>query len=83
MGATVTESQVLVSTEWVAEHLNDTSVRIVEVDVDKKAYDEGHIPGAIGWAWDTQLCDTVQRTKQRLSFTVITTTGSPPGRFGS
>ena len=53
--------EVLVSTDWVAQNLNNPSVRIVEVDVDTKAYDEGHIPGAIGWAWNTQLCDTVQR----------------------
>ncbi len=53
--------EVLVSTDWVAENANNSSVRIVEVDVDTKAYDEGHIPGAAGWAWNTQLCDTVQR----------------------
>ena len=54
-------SQVLVSTEWVLEHLKDPKVRVVEVDVDTKAYDQGHIPGAVGWAWDTQLCDTLRR----------------------
>ena len=53
--------QVLVSTEWVVEHLKDPKVRIVEVDVDTKAYAEGHVPGAVGWAWDSQLCDTVRR----------------------
>jgi thiosulfate/3-mercaptopyruvate sulfurtransferase len=53
--------EVLVSTDWVADHANDPNVRIAEVDVDTKAYDEGHVPGAIGWAWNTQLCDTVQR----------------------
>jgi thiosulfate/3-mercaptopyruvate sulfurtransferase len=53
--------EVLVSTDWMAQNLNNPSLRIVEVDVDTKAYDEGHIPGAIGWAWNTQLCDTVQR----------------------
>ncbi len=53
--------EVLVSTDWIAENTNNPSVRIVEVDVDTKAYDEGHIPGAVGWAWNTQLCDTVQR----------------------
>ena len=53
--------EVLVSTDWVAQNLSNPSLRIVEVDVDTKAYDEGHIPGAIGWAWNTQLCDTVQR----------------------
>lgn len=53
--------EVLVSTEWVAKHAKDSNVRIVEVDVDTKAFDEGHVPGAIAWAWNTQLCDTVRR----------------------
>jgi thiosulfate/3-mercaptopyruvate sulfurtransferase len=53
--------EVLVSTQWVVDHRNDPNVRIVEVDVDTKAYDEGHVPGAIGWAWNSQLCDTVRR----------------------
>lgn len=53
--------ETLVSTEWVEEHKNDLNVRIVEVDVDTRAYDEGHIAGAVGWAWDSELCDTVQR----------------------
>ena len=56
-----TAQQVLVSTDWVAEHLKDPKVRIVEVDVDTKAYGESHVPNAVGWAWDTQLCDTVRR----------------------
>lgn len=51
----------VVSTDWVSKHLNDSKVAVVEVDVDTKAYEEGHIPGAIGWNWQTQLCDTVQR----------------------
>jgi thiosulfate/3-mercaptopyruvate sulfurtransferase len=48
--------EVLVETDWVAEHLNDPKVRLVEVDVDTTAYDSGHIAGAIGWNWrkDTQ-----------------------------
>jgi len=53
--------EALVSTDWVASHASDPHVRIAEVDVDTKAYDEGHVPGAIGWAWNTQLCDTVRR----------------------
>ena len=52
---------VLVDTAWVAEHTTDPKLRIVEVDVDTKAYGEGHVPNAIGWAWDTQLCDTLRR----------------------
>jgi len=53
--------EALVSTAWVAEHANDSNVRVVEVDVDTKAYDEGHVPGALAWAWNTQLCDTLRR----------------------
>ena len=53
--------EMIVSTDWVAAHHGDRTVRIVEVDVDTKAYDEGHVPDAIAWAWNTQLCDTVRR----------------------
>ena len=51
----------LVSPEWVTEHANDPNVRLVEVDVDTAAYGEGHIEGAVGWNWTTQLQDQVQR----------------------
>ena len=51
----------LVSTDWVTDHLNDPKVRLVEVDVDTTAYSQGHVPGAIGWDWGRDLCDTVQR----------------------
>src|SRR5208337_4164942 len=53
--------EALVSTDWVEAHAGDPSVRLVEVDVNTAAYDEGHIPGAIAWAWNSQLCDTVRR----------------------
>jgi thiosulfate/3-mercaptopyruvate sulfurtransferase len=53
--------ETLVETDWLAEHLDDPSVRVVEVDVDTKAYEEGHIPGAVGWNWQQDLCDTVRR----------------------
>jgi thiosulfate/3-mercaptopyruvate sulfurtransferase len=52
---------VLVTTEWVAQHATDAGVRVVEVDVDTTAYDQGHVPGAAGWNWTTQLCDTLVR----------------------
>jgi thiosulfate/3-mercaptopyruvate sulfurtransferase len=54
-------SPVLVTTDWVAQHATDAAVRIVEVDVDTTAYDQGHVPGAAGWNWTTELCDTVVR----------------------
>ncbi len=53
--------EVLVSTDWVAQNLNSTGFRLVEVDVDTTAYDKGHIPGAVGWNWQTQLQDPVRR----------------------
>lgn len=53
--------EVLVETDWLSGKLSDRSIRIVEVDVDTAAYDLGHIPGAIAWAWNTQLCDTQVR----------------------
>lgn len=51
----------LVSTDWVADHLDDPKVRLIEVDVDTTAYDQGHIPGAVGLNWSTQLSDQVRR----------------------
>jgi thiosulfate/3-mercaptopyruvate sulfurtransferase len=45
----------LVTTDWVAEHLNDPKVRLIEVDVDTAAYDTGHAPGAVGWNWKSDL----------------------------
>jgi len=61
MATQYADPDVLVSTDWVAQHLNDSSLRIVEVDVDTAAYDQGHLPGAVGWNWSTQLCDTLVR----------------------
>ena len=52
---------VLVTTDWVAQHATDAGVRVVEVDVDTTAYDQGHVPGSAGWNWSTELCDTVVR----------------------
>jgi thiosulfate/3-mercaptopyruvate sulfurtransferase len=53
--------EVLVETLWVSQHLNDPSVRLVEVDVDTQAYTIAHIPNAVGWNWQTQLSDRVRR----------------------
>jgi thiosulfate/3-mercaptopyruvate sulfurtransferase len=53
--------EVLVSTEWVAQNLSAPNIRLVEVDVDTTAYAQGHIPGAVGWNWQTQLQDNVRR----------------------
>lgn len=53
--------EALVTTDWVNEHKNDPNVRLLEVDVDTSAYDQGHIPGAVGINWQTQLQDPVVR----------------------
>ena len=52
---------VLVDTQWVEDHLDDDSVRIVEVDENPALYSEAHIPGAIGFDWKKDLQDQVRR----------------------
>jgi thiosulfate/3-mercaptopyruvate sulfurtransferase len=52
---------VLVDTQWVEDHLDDPSIRIVEVDENPVLYAEAHIPGAIGFDWKTDLQDQVKR----------------------
>ena len=62
--------EVLVSTQWVHEHLNDPKIRIVEVDYDPTAnYQLGHIPGAVLFDWRKDLNHSLQRdilTKEQL-----------------
>src|SRR5437764_512326 len=52
---------VLVDTQWVEDHLDDDSIRIVEVDENPALYAEAHIPGAIGFDWRKDLQDPVKR----------------------
>jgi thiosulfate/3-mercaptopyruvate sulfurtransferase len=52
---------VLVSTDWASKHLSDPNMRLVEVDVDTSSYEQGHIAGAVGWNWQTQLQDNLRR----------------------
>ena len=54
-------NDVLVDTQWVENHLQDDSVRIVEVDENPALYAEAHIPGAIGLDWKKDLQDQVKR----------------------
>ncbi len=53
--------EVLVSTQWLASHLNDPSLRIVESDEDVLLYDSGHIPGAQKVDWHADLNDDIVR----------------------
>src|SRR3954469_15001804 len=52
---------VLVDTQWVQDHLDDPSIRIVEVDENPALYAEAHIPGAVGFDWKVDLQDQVKR----------------------
>ncbi|MCH7800040.1 MAG: sulfurtransferase [Chloroflexi bacterium] len=61
MPARVAHPESIVETGWVADNLDTENVRLVEVDVDTTAYDQGHIPGAVGWNWTTQLNDQITR----------------------
>jgi thiosulfate/3-mercaptopyruvate sulfurtransferase len=53
--------EVLVTTDWLAERLNDPNIRIVEADEDVLLYDVGHIPGAIKLDWHVDLQNPVNR----------------------
>ncbi len=53
--------EVLVDADWVQAHLNDPKVRLIEVDVDSSAYEQGHIPGAVGFNWQKELQDQIVR----------------------
>src|SRR5688500_11131454 len=54
-------SEVLVSTEWVAEHKDDANVRLLESNEDVLLYDMGHIPGALKLDWHEDLNDALRR----------------------
>ncbi|SFW62800.1 thiosulfate/3-mercaptopyruvate sulfurtransferase [Pseudomonas sp. NFACC19-2] len=54
-------SDYLVSTEWLEKNLKDPKVRIIEVSVVPGVYERGHIPGAVNFAWHSDLVDPVRR----------------------
>lgn len=53
--------EVLVETDWVAEHLTHGEFKLIEIDVDTEAYALGHLAGSIGFNWQTELEDTLRR----------------------
>jgi thiosulfate/3-mercaptopyruvate sulfurtransferase len=63
-------TDALVETDWLEEHLGDPNVRVIEVDEDTAAYEKGHVRGAVGWNWTTDLHTKVGRdyaSRQELS----------------
>ena len=59
--ASYAHPEALVDTAWVAAHGGEGGVRLVEVDVDTSAYQQGHVPGALAWNWTTELSDQIRR----------------------
>ena len=57
-----THPEVLVDADWVEAHVQDPKVRLIEVDVDTSAYEQGHIPGAVGFNWQKELQDQIVRS---------------------
>jgi thiosulfate/3-mercaptopyruvate sulfurtransferase len=55
------DPDVLVTTDWLADHLHDPGLRVLECDEDVMLYEQGHIPGAIKIDWFTELNDSVRR----------------------
>ncbi|MGH7940636.1 MAG: sulfurtransferase [Limisphaerales bacterium] len=53
--------EMLVETDWVKQNLGKPGVKLIEIDVDTKSYAAGHIPGAVGFNWQTQLQDQLRR----------------------
>jgi thiosulfate/3-mercaptopyruvate sulfurtransferase len=63
---------VLVSTDWLADRLDDPGVRVIEVDEDTTAYDKGHIRGAVRWNWTSDLHTEVGRDfRDRAGFSAL------------
>ncbi|RIK56928.1 MAG: sulfurtransferase [Chloroflexi bacterium] len=54
-------AEVVVDTGWLADHLDDPNVRIIEVSVTPGLYERGHLPGAVNFVWHTDFVDTVRR----------------------
>jgi thiosulfate/3-mercaptopyruvate sulfurtransferase len=52
---------VLVTTDWLSEHLDDENVVVAEVDENPDLYDEGHVPGAVKLHWRDDLQDPIER----------------------
>ena len=66
----------LVDAAWAQDHLDDPTVRFVEVDVDTTAYEQSHLPGAVAWDWTSQLSDGVRRDiASREDFSALLSSG--------
>ena len=60
-GASPVPAGPLVSTEWLAQNLDNNKVRIIEVSVNPGIYERAHVPGAVNFSWHSDLNDKVRR----------------------
>jgi thiosulfate/3-mercaptopyruvate sulfurtransferase len=73
--------EVLVSTDWVAQHLDDPSIRLIESNEDTLLYASGHVPGAVHVDWTSDLNDQIRRDYiTREGFEQPTATRTTGGR---
>ncbi|MEH2465442.1 rhodanese-like domain-containing protein [Nostoc sp.] len=86
------DSSVLVDTQWLANHLNDPNVRIIEVDMSLEPYKNAHIPSAVFWNiftdlllpdlkmnWDAQAFEKLMARSGITNDTTVIAYGSYPG----
>jgi len=75
-----TTAQPLVETDWLAEHLNDPNLRLIEVDVSPTAYNAGHIEGAVLWNAYKDLLQPTYKIVEREAFaSLLSRSGIGPG----
>lgn len=73
-----THPEVLVDTEWVAQHLNDSSVRIIEANEDVLLYETGHIPNAVRLDWHSDVPGSPDRAHPERMWTLTAPGGLEP-----
>ncbi|MBP7414656.1 MAG: sulfurtransferase, partial [Giesbergeria sp.] len=61
LAATPIPSGPLVTTDWLAQNLDNNKVRVIEVSVNPGLYERSHVPGAVNFSWHTDLNDRVRR----------------------
>ena len=68
MSESYAHPEVLVSTDWVVQHLDDPNIVIAEVDADpEEGYKQGHVPGAVGWSLHADLEHQMRRDVPEIS----------------
>src|SRR4051794_38339506 len=73
-------THALVQADWLEEHLEDPSVRVIEIDVSTASYDVGHLPGAVLWSIYRDLKDADYKLRETAELqTLVRAAGIEPG----